>query len=193
MAVVKHVVLDLDGVVFNSGRWLAGEWQKVTRRKPNQKRYDFGNPDIMKGVVDMYHKIGIDEVQVFANAVKIINHIIKRGIKVTFATSRDRSVYDRTKIILSKMGFETIGIDRVAELDFIPSDQKAREILETSTSRPVSIMMIDDKFSTLASAVELGMQAAVFDHPWNSEFNATSIKRVVRWEGEDSINGLLLQ
>ena len=123
----------------------------------------FGNPDFDR-------RLSPKE-----NAVQVINKLIAQGDNVTFVTDRPLSMYDVTRNLLDRYGFNTVpliftegtGLNKVQLCDFL--------VINT---------MIEDSPSHAkkATQVDFIQQVFLFDYAYNREVEGDKIHRVTTWK-----------
>jgi len=183
----RFLALDLDNVVFDTHAYLKRRWPK---RGPamDETKWDLGSPATMQAVLHDFHVDGVATVRLYRGADKVIKRLIAARVDLAFVSARPRSCWDATADSLARYGIGVRGRERDADLLLLDEADKVGYLLaELGDRRITDCLLLDDRFSTVARATELGLPAMLYDQPWNRQFGPVPIPRVTGWIGQDSL------
>lgn len=194
-----RLAIDLDDVVFDTTAWLKRHWKSCRGPEIVETRWDLGSPDTMREVLVKFHDYGVGEVKPISGAVKILKRLIAQRCDIVFVSARPALCWDATADALENLGIRVRApkheagkprcfrdTTRDADLLLVDELDKVAEVLALCDAQH-DYVLVDDRFSTVVRATELGLPAMLFDRPWNQQYAATPIPRVEGWLGKGGL------
>lgn len=184
---LSQIAIDLDGVVFDTGGWLKKHWRAHLGRTIDESVYDFGDHDTMRRALETFHRTGVAEAKAIRGAQRVIKQLVVEQVDIFFVSSRPFRCWDATAKALESLGLTVRGRLADAQLILVDDADKVAETIALFTAPMDRCLLLDDRFSTVVKAAEVGLPAILFDQPWNRKFSATPLPRAMGWLGRDSV------
>lgn len=155
------VGIDIDGVIADFNlllREIASQYIPVVNEDDSAykiKDLEHGTQEVQDKVMEeVYEDHRIPEASTIKGAVEKINEIYDKGYNVIILTARQNHWYDQTEEWLKKIGLKYHKLVH-------DSDKGPRAVKEGID------VFIDDKPENVRDLIEHGINAYVFDQPWN--------------------------
>jgi uncharacterized HAD superfamily protein len=170
----KYTVgIDIDGVIADFNlllREIASQYIPIVDEDESAYKIrdlKYGNRELEDRVMkEVYRTHRISEAPTIKGAVEKINEIYDAGHRVIILTARTDHMYDQTEEWLKRIGL------------------KYHELVHDSEKGPRAVkedidIFIDDKPENIQDLIEHGIEAYVFDQPWNK---GVSAPRITDWK-----------